>query len=58
MRSSENLLSHDMSKFNDQKRVMSPREAFDYGATSIVIGRSLIEGNIKNNIQKLIESLK
>ena len=45
-------------KFNDQKRVMSPREAFDYGATSIVIGRSLIKGNIKNNIQKLIKSLK
>ena len=45
-------------KFNDQKRVMSPREAFDCGATSIVMGRSLIEGNIKNNIQKLIESLK
>ena len=34
-------------KLNDQKRVMSPREAFDYGATSIVMGRSLIEGNIK-----------
>ena len=45
-------------KLNDQKRVMSPREAFDNGATSIVMGRSLIEGNIKNNIQKLIESLK
>ena len=45
-------------KLNDQKRVMSPREAFDYGATSIVMGRSLIEGNIKNNIQNLIESLK
>ena len=44
-------------KLNDQKRVMSPREAFDNGATSIVMGRSLIEGNIKNNIQKLIKSL-
>ena len=45
-------------KFNDQKRVMTPREAFDCGATSIVIGRSLIKGSIKNNIQKLIKSLK
>ena len=45
-------------KLNDQKRVMSPKEAFDNGATSIVMGRSLIEGNIKNNIQKLIKSLK
>ena len=45
-------------KFNDQKRVMSPRDAFRNGATSIVMGRSLIKGNIKNNIQKLIKSLK
>ncbi len=44
-------------KFNDQKRVMSPREAFKNGATSIVMGRSLIKGNIKNNIKKLIKSL-
>ncbi len=43
--------------FNDQKRVMSPNEAFKKGATSIVIGRSLIKGNIKNNIKKLIKSL-
>ena len=45
-------------KVNDQKRVMSPKEAFKNGATSIVMGRSLIKGNIKNNIQKLIKSLK
>ena len=44
-------------KFNDQKRVKSPNEAFKSGATSIVMGRSLIKGNIKNNIQKLINSL-
>ena len=42
---------------NDQKRVMSPEEAFKNGATSIVMGRSLIKGDIKNNIQKLIKSL-
>ena len=45
-------------KLNDQKRVMSPKEAFKSGATSIVMGRSLIKGNIKNNIQNLIKSLK
>ena len=44
-------------KSNDQKRVMSPREAFENGATSIVMGRSLIKGDIKDNIKKLIESL-
>ena len=41
----------------DQKRVMTPREAFKNGATSIVMGRSLTNGNIKNNIKKLIKSL-
>ena len=43
--------------FNDQKRVMTPVEAFKNGATSIVMGRSLVNGNIKNNIKKLIKSL-
>ncbi len=44
-------------KFNDQKRVVTPKEAFQIGATSIVIGRSLIKGNFRNNIKKLIKSL-
>ena len=41
----------------DQKRVMTPKDAFNNGATAIVIGRSITKGNIKNNIQKLIKSL-
>ena len=41
----------------DQKRVIYPRKAFKNGATSIVIGRSITQGNIKKNIQKLIKSL-
>ena len=41
----------------DQKRIMSPKQAFANGATSIVIGRSLTKGNIKKNIQKLTKSL-
>ena len=41
----------------DQKRVTTPKEAFENGATAIVIGRSVTKGNIKNNIQKLIKSL-
>ena len=32
----------------DQKRVMTPIQAFKNGATSIVMGRSLTKGNIKN----------
>tara|TARA_B110000014_G_C19861777_1_gene446369 strand:+ start:46 stop:723 length:678 start_codon:yes stop_codon:yes gene_type:complete len=45
-------------RIQDQKRVMTPKKAFNNGATSIVIGRSVTKGNIKQNIQKLIESLK
>ena len=43
--------------FDDQKRVISPKEAFKNGASSIVMGRSLIKGNIKSNIQKLFKTL-
>ena len=45
-------------KAQDQKRIMTPKEAFRNGATSIVIGRSITTGNIKKNIQNLIKSLK
>ncbi len=43
---------------NDQKRVTGPAEAFKNGSTSLVMGRSIIKGNIKKNIQRLIEQLK
>ncbi len=43
---------------NDQKRTMSAKQAFQNGATAIVIGRSLTRGNIKRNIQKLIKELR
>ncbi len=45
-------------KIQDQKRIMTAKEAFRNGATSIVIGRSITTGNIKKNIQNLIKSLK
>jgi len=41
----------------DQKRIMTPVKAFDNGATSIVIGRSITKGNVKKNLKKLINSL-
>jgi len=44
-------------KMQDQKRVMTPKEAFKNGATSIVIGRSITSGDIKKNIKKLVKSL-
>ena len=40
----------------DQKRIMTPKEAFQNGATALVMGRSLT-GNIKKNIQKLLRDL-
>ena len=42
---------------NDQSRVMTPKDAFKNKVSGIVIGRSLTQGNIKNNIKKLIDHL-
>ena len=42
----------------DQKRVVVPKEAFKNRSTALVMGRSIIKGNIKNNILKLIKELK
>jgi orotidine-5'-phosphate decarboxylase len=41
----------------DQKRIMTPTMAFKSGATGLVIGRSITQGNIKNNILRLVKSL-
>ena len=42
---------------NDQKRIMTPKEAFKNGSDWLVIGRPITKGNIKKNIQKLIDHL-
>ena len=42
---------------NDQSRVMTPNDAFKNKVSGIVMGRSLIKGNIKNNIKRLIDHL-
>ena len=44
-------------KSKDQKRIMTPKKAFENGANSIVIGRSITKGHVKKNIQRLIKSL-
>ena len=41
----------------DQKRIMRPKEAFEKGSTGLVLGRSIIKGNIKRNISRLIREL-
>ncbi len=45
------------SKTNDQKRVLTPKEAFANGADWLVIGRDLTKGNIKKNTRSLINHL-
>ena len=36
---------------------MTPKEAFQNGSDWLVIGRPITKGNIKKNIQKLIDHL-
>ena len=46
------------SKTNDQKRVLTPKQAYKNGSDWLVIGRPITKGNIKNNLQNLINHLK
>ena len=45
------------SNTNDQKRVLTPKQAYKNGADWIVIGRNITKGKIRENIQKLIDHL-
>ena len=45
------------SKIDDQKRVLTPKEAYKNGSDWIVIGRPITKGNIKKNIKELIDHL-
>ena len=45
------------SKLNDQKRVLTPKEAYKNGSDWLVVGRPITKGNIKINIKKLIDHL-
>jgi len=45
------------SEKNDQKRVLTPKQAFKNGSDWLVIGRPITRGNIKSNVQKLIDHL-
>ena len=44
-------------KNNDQKRVLTPKQAFQNGSDWLVIGRPITKGNIKKNVQKLVNHL-
>ena len=43
---------------NDQKRICTPAESISNGANKIIMGRSLIKGNIEENIDKVSNSIK
>ena len=45
------------SKNYDQKRTLTPKQAFKNGSSWLVIGRPITKGNIKKNIQTLIDHL-
>ena len=45
------------SKSNDQKRTLTPKQAYKNGSDWLVIGRPITNGNIKENIKTLIDHL-
>ena len=45
------------TKTDDQKRVVTPKQAYKNGSDWLVIGRPITKGNIKINIQSLIDHL-
>ena len=43
---------------NDQQRVCTPLESIKNGSDKIIMGRSLIKGNIEENLNQVAESIK
>jgi len=43
---------------HDQKRTMTPKEAVNEGSDYLILGRPLTSGNPRENIKKIIQSLK
>ena len=46
------------TKTNDQKRVLTPKQAYKNGSDWLVIGRPITKGNIKRNMLSLIDHLE
>ena len=46
------------TNIDDQKRILTPKLAYKNGSDWLVIGRPITKGNIKNNLQNLINHLK
>ena len=43
---------------NDQQRVCTPKESIQNGSDKIIMGRSLIKGDIEQNLNKVLDSFK
>ena len=43
---------------DDQQRICSPMESIKNGSDKIIMGRSLIKGNIEDNLNRISNSLK
>ena len=48
----------DEDQKDDQKRICTPVESIKNGADKIIMGRSLLKGNIEENLSKVSNSLK
>ena len=45
------------NKLDDQKRTLTPKQAYKNGSDWLVIGRPITKGNIKKNLENLIDHL-
>ena len=45
------------SQYNDQKRILTPKQAYKNGSDWLVIGRPITKGNIIKNVKRLIDHL-
>ena len=43
---------------NDQQRICTPKQSIENGANKVIMGRSLIRGDIQKNIDRVSDSLK
>ena len=49
----------EISNYQDQKRIMTPRQAIQHGASALVIGRSILNSKSPlDTVQQILESLK
>ena len=43
---------------NDQQRICTPSQSIENGSDKIIMGRSLVNGNVEENLDKVSNSIK